>query len=93
MGVEVGKPGGLTITQDYKVLKAIELCENTTTLNPDWRTVQDAVVRRLRWTCPSVLKAFDIGFRLEPGVLDDHLAPVYTPRSAVDQLADVAEGV
>lgn len=89
MGVEAGKPGGPTRDQNRKVLKAIEHCDSTAIFNQDWRTIQAAVIQVLRRWCPSVLAEFDIGFRLESGILDDHLAPVYTPRSAVDRLADV----
>lgn len=91
MPVEAGKPGGPTLTQDYEVLKAIEAVERESPLAQDWRTVQGDVMSRLRRTCPSVLAAFNIGFCLKPGILDDHLAPVYTPRSAVDRLADLPD--
>jgi hypothetical protein len=89
MTVEAGAPGGPTPTEDYQVLKVIEAVEARFPL-ADWGNIVPAVQEQLAKVCPSVLHRFDITWRLRSGVLDEHLAPVYTPRSAVDRLADVA---
>ncbi len=90
MAVEASEPGGPTIDEDYEVIAVFEYCEARASLSA-WGEIGEAALARLRVCHPSILSRFDIGFRLEHGVLDDHLAPVYTPRSAVDRLAELTD--
>lgn len=90
MSVEAGAPGGPTIDEDCEVLIVFAYCEARAPLSA-WGEIGEAVLARLRACHPSILNRFDIGFRYDHGVLDDHLAPVYTPRSAVDRLAELTD--
>lgn len=79
-----------TGAQHRQVLREIEYC-GARSQPSHWIKIAEDTLDRLKGSCPSVLEDFTIGFQLDAGVLDDHLAPVYTLRSAVDRLAGVLE--